>query len=269
MSELRREISSYTSVYLPGLTVQKEHELLSILFDSRAGFEKRLYLSHFLKVCGWGIEQILDVIEKYNRWEGYNRKKTENIIKRLVFNQRSEGSEKLTHTPFVNASERSVFDLIDSFFQNCKPVCLSPPVYLPHASFFFHSMGFSTIPCLEGTKRPAIMKWKPFQDRQPDISLLKKWNWNGGLILLGSHQYCFLDIDMKNEKHPNGFEHFDESRLKGWCYEKTPGGGYHVFGRGNMKTDKKFRGTAEIIGYGAYIKAFPSAGYIFHGNDQK
>lgn len=268
MSELRREKKStsyFESKYIPGLTLSKEHEMLSILFDEGADFRKRLYLVHFLKVCGYSLTDMMSVIEKYNRWKGYNRSKTENIIQRLVFNQRLDCS---THHSQTEQSKRSVFDLIDVFFNECEPVYMSVPPSVPsEASHFFHSMGFSTIPCMIGSKRPAVMRWKPYQDTQPSLQIMRKWNWDGGIIILGSHRYCFLDIDMKNDAHPKGFEDFDEKRLRGWCYEKTPGGGYHIFGKGNMKTDKTFRGTAEIISYGAYIKTYPSAGYIFHGND--
>lgn len=42
----------------------------------------------------------------------------------------------------------------------------------------YYGMGLSLIPIRAGTKRPAIPRWKPFQDRRPDDEQVRQW-WDG------------------------------------------------------------------------------------------
>lgn len=66
------------------------------------------------------------------------------------------------------------------------------------------------------------------------------------------------------EIHDKGLEKFDESRLKGWYYERTQNGGYHIFGSGFFPKGMKglVNNAVQIKHLGGYIVTYPTSGYI-------
>ncbi len=245
----------------------------------------RLWLVGFLNYVGYQEATILDIIKTNNRWEDYKEEETKRQVHWLV-NRRhktianSEQSETHNCSVFTQVAEGTEFcnqhneqdsnnseyvnsdDIIDLFFKTCKPINMNPPKDINKAIVYYHSMGFHMIPKIRNEKRPAI-KWKIYQENQPPLYIAKRWNFSNGIILLGTRLHSFLDIDIKSSKHDKGLEKFDESRLKGWYYERTQNGGYHIFGSGFFP--KGMRGlvnnAVQIKHLGGYIVAYPTLGY--------
>ena len=109
-------------------------------------------------------------------------------------------------------------------------------------------MGFHVLPKSPKGKYPSI-PWRKYGDVKPTEQELLGWNWQHGLCIVVTKQYCFLDIDEPtNIVYPGH-------------WERTPRGGAHLFGLGNLKT-KRIDGKGEIKGYGSLIVSAPTPGYV-------
>ena len=242
----------------------------------------RLWMVGFLNYIGYSEISIQNIIKTYNKWEDYkeeetnrqihwliNRKnasisKTEQLNSRncAVFTQVKENKEDCEVCNVEESKNVKSDDIIDLFFNTCRPINLNPPRDINKAVVYYHNMGFHMIPKIRDEKRPSI-RWKIYQDNQPSLYIVKRWNFNNGIILLGTRTHSFLDIDIKSVEHDKGLENFDESRLKGWYYERTQNGGYHIFGSGFFPKGMKglVNDAVQIKHLGGYIVAYPTSGY--------
>ncbi len=243
----------------------------------------RLWLVGFLNNVGYSEASILNIIKTYNRWQDYTEEETGRQVRWLinrknthiskseqldhcisvVFTQVQEANENCENSNTEESKEVKSDDIIDLFFNTCRPIRLNPPRNISDAVIYYHSRGFHMIPKIRGEKRPAI-KWKIYQENQPPLYIVKRWNFSNGIILLGTKMHSFLDIDIKSTEHDKGLENFDESRLKGWYYERTQNGGYHIFGSGFFPKGMAglINDAVQIKHLGGYIVAYPTSGYI-------
>lgn len=242
----------------------------------------RLWLVGFLSYIGYSESIILDMIKTYNKWEDYKEEETTRQVHWLVNRHRTinKTEQSKTHNcnVFTQVIEDTEFcdthnlaesndikseDIIDLFFDTCKPIRLNPPYDINKAVVYYHNIGFHMIPKIRGEKRPAV-KWKVYQENQPPLYIVKRWNFSNGIILLGTRTHSFLDIDIRSNEHDKGLENFDESLLKGWYYERTKNGGYHIFGSGFFPKGMKglVNEAVQIKHLGGYIVTYPTPGYI-------
>jgi hypothetical protein len=245
----------------------------------------RMWLVGFLNHIGYSEDSILNIIKCYNRWKDYKEEETTRQVHWLVnrkhlpisnteqsdmrccvvFTQANGINKQLDNFNGDNNTESNEVksdDIIDLFFNICKPVHINPPRNINDAIIYYHSRGFHMIPKIRDEKRPAI-KWKIYQENQPSLYIVKRWNFNNGIILLGTRIHSFLDIDIRSDSHDEGLENFDESRLKGWYYERTQNGGYHIFGSGFFPKGMTglVNNAVQIKHLGGYIVAYPTSGY--------
>jgi hypothetical protein len=243
----------------------------------------RLWLVGFLKHVGYSETSILDIIKTYNKWEDYKEEETARQVHWLV-NRKSIINKEIEQSKMQNCSvftqvagttecdeysninkpeDIDSDDIINLFFDICKPININPPHDINKAVIYYHNMGFHIIPKIRNEKRPAV-KWKIYQENQPPLYIVKRWNFSNGIILLGTRTHSYLDIDIKSAKHDKGLENFDESRLKGWYYERTQNGGYHIFGYGFFPKGMKglVNDAVQIKHLGGYIVTYPTSGYI-------
>ena len=242
----------------------------------------RLWLVGFLNYVGYPEPEILNMIKIHNKWKDYKEEETKRQVHWLtnrksktiidteqsklqncsVFTQVAEGTECGDVCNFSESEDVKSNDIIDLFFNTCKPINLNPPHDINNAVVYYHNMGFHMIPKIRDEKRPSV-KWKIYQENQPPLYIVKRWDFSHGIILLGTRMHSFLDIDIRSDSHDKGLENFDESRLKGWYYERTKNGGYHIFGSGFFP--KGMRGLVneaiQIKHLGGYIVAYPTSGY--------
>ncbi len=239
----------------------------------------RLWMVGFLNYIGYSETSIQNIIKTYNKWEDYKEEETNRQVHWLIARKhspltKSEQLDQQNSAVFTQANENNEEsniaesndvksdDIIDLFFNTCKPISINPPRDINKAVVYYHNMGFHMIPKIKDEKRPAI-RWKVYQENQPPLYIVKRWNFSNGIILLGTKTHSFLDIDIKSVKHNKGLENFDESRLKGWYYERTQNGGYHIFGSGFFPKGMKglVNDAVQIKHLGGYIVAYPTSGY--------
>lgn len=242
----------------------------------------RLWMVGFMNYVGYSEDTILNIIKNYNKWEDYKEEETKrqihwllNRIHRVACNL--DQSNKRNNTVFTKIKENKEEceicdvaesknvksdDIINLFFNTCKPIKLNPPYDINKAVVYYHNLGFHMIPKIRDEKRPSI-KWKIYQDNQPPFYIVKRWNFSNGIILLGTKKHSFLDIDIISNMHDKGLQNFDESCLKGWYYERTQNGGYHIFGSGFFPKGMKglVNDAVQIKHLGGYIVAYPTLGY--------
>lgn len=239
----------------------------------------RLWMVGFLNYIGYSETSIQNIIKTYNKWEDYKEEETNRQVHWLIARKhspltKSEQLDQRSSTVFTQANENNEEsniaesndiksdDIIDLFFNTCKPISINPPWDINKAVTYYHNMGFHMIPKIKDEKRPAI-RWKVYQENQPPLYIVKRWNFSNGIILLGTKTHSFLDIDIRSPKHDKGLENFDESRLRGWYYERTQNGGYHIFGSGFFPKGMKglVNNAVQIKHLGGYIVAYPTSGY--------
>jgi len=257
-------------------SMDQEYKIMKIMRDWYPRKEQRMYLVGFLRYAGYTCSEVCELIRKYNNWKDYDKVKTERVVKYFFGLDAHEHAAR----PCTTQQENGVVPLsvsphdalIDLFLCTCKPFFPHPGIMsetlagtiadrIKLAAIWYQKQGFHVIPMGRGIKRPPNgFKWLPYQDNQPTLSMIEKWDWSYGLILLGTTRHCFLDIDTKSEAHPDGLDSFDEARIKGFAYERTKSGGYHVFGEGNMRYQKAE--PVSIRGKGAYIVTAPTPGYV-------
>ncbi len=136
--------------------------------------------------------------------------------------------------------------------------------------------GLSVIPVRpDGTKRPAIYEWKPFQTRQATVEELEHWFKNGnGLALVGgeiSGNFEILDFDAPElfDEWCQMVDDFAPNLLNRLPLAQTPSGAYQLYYRcdviqGNQKLaqkplDKGYDTLIETRGEGGYAIVPPSS----------
>ncbi|MFZ3385326.1 MAG: hypothetical protein WA144_15505 [Candidatus Methanoperedens sp.] len=214
----------------------------------------RLYVGYTFKGCDVSIERALSYFDKYCMWKDYNREITKRILTG-IYNIKSKGKKSPQGNVVCPLPSVDPKTIVDYFFSNTQPVRpLDVPLDNRDAAIFYYKNGFVPVPKKDGEKHPYVA-YTQYRDALYPIGQIYVWNWSHGVCLLGTKNVCFLDIDLK------GVPYFDISLLYGRHYERTPSGGYHVFGYGNLKNDLSLKGIVEIKGNTNLIVAYPTSRY--------
>ncbi len=145
---------------------------------------------------------------------------------------------------------------------------------LPIAQTYLNA-GLSVLPAIRTEKRPAIGKWKQYQQRLPQCDEIAMWPWNDALcIICGtvSGNLEIIDFDGGGELIPAWMDRIDPDLRDRLVIESTPSGGMHVIYRcdvpvcGNIKlaqrkVDDKVNTLIETRGEGGLFLCSPTPGY--------
>ena len=148
------------------------------------------------------------------------------------------------------------------------------PEILPIAQNYLDA-GMSVLPAIRTEKRPAIGKWKQYQQRLPVTAELNAWPWNDAMcIICGqvSGNLEIIDFDGGGELFPAWMDRIDPDLRDHLVIESTPSGGMHVIYRcdtpvcGNIKlaqrkVDDKVQTLIETRGEGGLFLCAPTPGY--------
>jgi hypothetical protein len=151
---------------------------------------------------------------------------------------------------------------------------------LPIAQNYLNT-GLSVLPAIRSEKRPAIGKWKQYQQRLPQCDEIAMWPWNDALcIICGtvSGNLEIIDFDGGGELFPAWMDRIDPDLRDHLVIESTPSGGMHVIYRcevpvcGNIKlaqhkVDDKVQTLIETRGEGGLFLCSPTPGYEMMQND--
>ena len=135
--------------------------------------------------------------------------------------------------------------------------------------------GLSVLPAIRAEKRPAIGKWKQYQQRLPLDTELTSWPFNDSLcVICGtvSGNLEIIDFDGGGELFPAWMDRIDPDLRDHLVIETTPSGGMHVIYRcdvpvcGNIKlsqrkVDDKIQTLIETRGEGGLFLCSPTPGY--------
>ncbi len=135
--------------------------------------------------------------------------------------------------------------------------------------------GLCVLPAIRMEKRPAIGKWKQFQQRIPTSAELSSWSWNDGLcIICGkvSGNLEIIDFDGGGELLPAWLKAIPADLRNRLVIESTPSGGSHVIYQcdvpisGNLKlaqrkTDDTVHTLIETRGEGGLFLCAPTHAY--------
>lgn len=141
--------------------------------------------------------------------------------------------------------------------------------------------GLSVLPAIRTEKRPAIGKWKQYQQRLPLPAELTSWPFNDALcIICGqvSGNLEIIDFDGGGELFPAWMDHIPADLRDHLVIESTPSGGMHVIYRcdtpvcGNIKlaqrkVDDKVQTLIETRGEGGLFLCAPTPGYALLQGD--
>jgi hypothetical protein len=139
----------------------------------------------------------------------------------------------------------------------------------------YQAAGLSVLPAIRAEKRPAIGKWKQYQQRIPTTVELSAWPWNDALcIICGkvSGNLEIIDFDGGGELFPAWMDRIPADLRDQLVIESTPSGGMHAIYRcdtpvcGNIKlaqrkVDDKVQTLIETRGEGGLFLCAPSPGY--------
>lgn len=145
---------------------------------------------------------------------------------------------------------------------------------LPIAQKYLNA-GLCVLPAIRVEKRPAIGKWKQYQQRLPLPAELNAWPFNDSLcIICGtvSGNLEIIDFDGGGELFPAWMDRIDPDLRDHLVIESTPSGGMHVIYRcdvpvcGNIKlaqrkVDDKVETLIETRGEGGLFLCSPTPGY--------
>ncbi len=145
---------------------------------------------------------------------------------------------------------------------------------LPIAQNYLNT-GLSVLPAIRAEKRPAIGKWKQYQQRLPQCNEMAMWPWNDALcIICGtvSGNLEIIDFDGGGELFSAWMDRIDPDLRDHLVIESTPSGGMHVIYRcdtpvcGNIKlaqrkVDDKVQTLIETRGEGGLFLCSPTPGY--------
>jgi hypothetical protein len=135
--------------------------------------------------------------------------------------------------------------------------------------------GLCVLPAIRTEKRPAIGKWKQFQQRIPTSAELSTWSWDDGLcIICGkvSGNLEVIDFDGGGELLPAWLQSIPDDLRNRLVIESTPSGGSHVIYQCNVpisgnlklaqrKTDDTIQTLIETRGEGGLFLCAPTSGY--------
>ncbi len=135
--------------------------------------------------------------------------------------------------------------------------------------------GLCVLPAIRMEKRPAIGKWKQFQQCIPSPAELSAWQWNDGLcIICGkvSGNLEIIDFDGGGELLPAWLRSIPDDLLDQLVIESTPSGGSHVIYQCNVpisgnlklaqrKTDDTVQTLIETRGEGGLFLCAPTPDY--------
>ena len=141
--------------------------------------------------------------------------------------------------------------------------------------------GLCVLPAIRAEKRPAIGKWKQFQQRIPSLAELSAWQWNDGLcIICGkvSGNLEIIDFDGGGELLPAWLKVIPADLRNRLVIESTPSEGSHVIYQcdvpisGNLKlaqrkTDDTVQTLIETRGEGGLFLCAPTPGYQLKQGD--
>lgn len=128
------------------------------------------------------------------------------------------------------------------------------------AALRYHSLGWSIIPIVSGTKRPAIKTWKPFQSKRADEQQLRDWfdkrDDLGLAVVLGtvSGGLTCRDFDFEAAYHAWKAANPDLAKM---LPTVKSGRGFHVYCLSDLDRTLK-RDDGELRGNGAIVVLPPS-----------
>jgi len=142
-------------------------------------------------------------------------------------------------------------------------------------------VGLSVLPAIRTEKRPAIGKWKQYQQRLPLPAELNSWPWGDAVcIICGqvSGNLEIIDFDGGGELFPAWMDRIPADLRDHLVIESTPSGGMHVIYRcdvpvcGNIKlaqrkADDKILTLIETRGEGGLFLCSPTPGYELMQSD--
>ncbi len=228
------------------ISLKKREEILSILHKTHPAHNQRLWLVGFLDYVGYSQNEICSIISRENRWNGYDKTKTEGQVGSVVMRkERHHGTHKKKEKPLT------IEDLIRIFKSKTLPVnTMTVPCTTTWAAIYYYLEGYTPLPKDPEAKRPSG-SWKVYQERRPTIEEVLSWDWSNGICLLADDNFSFLDIDT------SGYEKEFPDNHK----EMTPRGGLHIFGKGITRSIN-VEDIGEIKGKGTLIVAYPTKDYL-------
>lgn len=268
--------------YIPEIYhLDKEARTLLTLLNPDASDHDRYGCAQTLKGYGCSLERTVEIIKSLNKWKNFNESMTVTHLRKVYgYKERSNiTAPKQDHSNFgaIGAPCSYSFQLCEDFMKAKKtepiffmsdgnnnfPVYSEQDFVMKAAADRYLEMGFHPVPKSDKGKYPSI-KWREYSDRKPTFIEMSQWDFSNGVCLVASRETCFLDIDKR------GMDNLDiKKRIIELCktchYETTPSGGIHIYGKGDLKSVKKFAGEIEIIGYGGLIVAAPTKGYVSLG----
>lgn len=273
----------YKSEYFRNLNDEQKDKITykSIISAKEGDREKWIGIINTLYFFGNSIDEIVGYILKYNTCGFHDEVITTKMVGILLC---SKGNGKLYTSKKCSKKEAggSVLSFVDSlaylqyFLQHFALPREDIPATAKEAAKYHISRGRIPLPRYKDTKQVYLPHRRPgktrFQWKNGGTDYSKKimteqdiygaWDFDDGLCLIVPQDWrddVYLDIDMRSPAHPQGLEKLDESILKGYSVEKTPSGGYHVFGRGRPQKPPI---PAEIAIASTLIVTYPSNGYI-------
>lgn len=239
---------------------------------------------------GFTQEEILQKCDDESKSLTYDRNKTRAFIKQYIHYKNSANCAP-SPAPTISNSNTGAqisdstkpkasmaaftkgIDVINHFFTNTTPVLpMTPPDDSQEAAHYYYRHGFTPLPKspIGGSagKHPGVVYSNDqagvhYRTTRYPESQIDVWDWKYGLCLLGDQNHCYLDIDCHPGQANDGMMWINEYLLQlihSRHYEKTQGGGYHVFGLGEVRTVSQVEGI-EIRGNTALIVSYPTPGY--------
>jgi len=226
-------------------------KLMAILNNPHPLHPARLWLVGFLNYAGYDLNALCAIIRDYAHWLDYDEYYTRYQIISVI---NSAPSTTGTH----KHAEYSIDDLIAAFSRSLPTPKMNVPSDIRAAARYYYDRGYTVLPKHPDRKTPND-NWKKYQSTRASIEETMSWDWSYGICLLAGNGHNFLDIDKRSQEHPDGVDSFDASILEGRHYERTPSGGIHIFGNGDIHTANAPGG--ELKGMGSLIVAYPTTGY--------
>ena len=138
--------------------------------------------------------------------------------------------------------------------------CGIAPSHLIETAMRYLHAGLCVLPAVRSEKRPAVPRWKQFQNVLPPAEQLAAWFQRADALCLVcgavSGNLEMLDFDLGGEAFDAWRSKIDANLLSRLVVERSPSGGYHVVYRcqeavcGNLKLAQKieyFDGPEEVI----------------------
>lgn len=229
-----------------------EDRIINVLRMPYPKLNNRLYVSYTFRGCKISIDKAMEYFDKYCQWEGYNHDLTKHILTG-IYNIKPK-DKCISFDKSVHPLSSTFKDIESAFLLSLPLRPMDVPNDNKTAAYFYWDNGFIPLPKKDGKKHPYI-KYSHFRETGYPRQYIENLDWSHGVCLLGTKTRCFLDVDAK------GVEAFNREILYGRHYERTPSGGYHVYGIGNLKSNNALSGIIELKGNTNLIVAFPTDRY--------